>query len=40
MLWHHSKNWHVKDRKMTLIAQPLLEYRTCAYIEYWIMNQT
>jgi hypothetical protein len=37
-IWHRSKNWHVKDRKMALIAQPLLENRTGAYIEGWIMN--
>jgi hypothetical protein len=39
-LWHCSKNWHMKDGKIALIAQPLLEYRTGAYMECWIMNKT
>jgi hypothetical protein len=39
-LWHHSKNWHMKDGKIILIAQLLLDNRTCAYIEGWIMNLT
>jgi hypothetical protein len=33
MLWHRSKNWHMEDGKMALIAQPLLENRTGAYLE-------
>jgi hypothetical protein len=37
---HRSKNWHVKEWKITLITQPLLENKTGAYIEYWIMNKT
>jgi hypothetical protein len=32
-VWHHSKNWNKNNGKMVLIAQPLLENRTCAYIE-------
>jgi hypothetical protein len=28
----------MEDGKMVLIAQPLLESRTCAYIE-WIVNE-
>jgi hypothetical protein len=28
----------MKDAKMILIAQPLLESRTCAYIE-WLANE-
>jgi hypothetical protein len=32
-LWHRSKNWKMKDRKMVLMTQPLLESRTCAYLE-------
>jgi hypothetical protein len=39
-LWHRSKNCHTKDGKIALIAQPLLEYRTGAYIECWITNKT
>jgi hypothetical protein len=39
-LWHRSKNWHVKDGKMVLIAQPLLESRKGAYIECRVMNKT
>jgi hypothetical protein len=27
MIWHHSKNWHMKNGEMALIAQPLLENR-------------
>jgi hypothetical protein len=38
-LWHRSKNWKMKDRKMVLIAQPLLDYRLGAYIEDWIRNK-
>jgi hypothetical protein len=30
----------MKDEKMALVAQPLLENRTGAYIECWIMNKT
>jgi hypothetical protein len=30
----------MKDRKMALIAQPLLDYRTGAYIECWITTKT
>jgi hypothetical protein len=37
-IWRRSKNWHMKDDKMILIAQHLLENRTCTYIECWIMN--
>jgi hypothetical protein len=37
-VWHPSKNWHKNNGKMVLVAQPLLENRTCAYIECWIMN--
>ena len=33
MVWHRSKNWKIKDGKMVLMAQPLLESRTCAYLE-------
>ena len=33
-----SKNWKMKDGEMDLIAQPLLESRTCAYIE-WLANE-
>jgi hypothetical protein len=40
VLWHRSKNWHMKDGKMILISQPLLDNRTGAYIEGWIMNLT
>jgi hypothetical protein len=32
-LWHRSKNWHMKDGKMVLIVQPLLENRTGTYLE-------
>jgi hypothetical protein len=32
-LWHRSKNWHMKEEKMALIAQPLIENRTGAYLE-------
>jgi hypothetical protein len=32
-VWHRSKNWNIKDGKMVLIAQPLLENRTSAYIK-------
>jgi hypothetical protein len=37
-LWHCSKNWKMKDGKMVLMAQPLLESRIGAYIEGWLMN--
>jgi hypothetical protein len=30
----------VEDGKMALIAQPLLDYRIDAYIEYWITTKT
>jgi hypothetical protein len=30
-LWHRSKNWHMKDEKIILIVQPLLNNRTGAY---------
>jgi hypothetical protein len=30
----------MKDEKMALIAQLLLEYRTSAYKECWIINKT
>jgi hypothetical protein len=29
----------MKDGKMVLIAQPLLEYRLGAYIEGWVRNK-
>jgi hypothetical protein len=29
-IWHRSKNWKMKDEKMVLMAQPLLESRTGA----------
>ena len=34
MVLHRSKNKKMKDGKMVLIAQPLLESRTCAYLEW------
>ena len=36
-IWHRSKNWKMKDGEMVLIAQPLLESRTGAYLE-WLAN--
>jgi hypothetical protein len=30
----------MKDGKMAMIAQPLLDYRTGACIERWITNKT
>jgi hypothetical protein len=30
----------MEEEKMALIAQPLLDYRTGAYIECWIINKT
>jgi hypothetical protein len=30
----------MKDEKIALIAQPLLDYRTGAYIECWITTKT
>jgi hypothetical protein len=30
----------MKDEEMVLIAQPLLESRTCVYIECRVMNKT
>jgi hypothetical protein len=38
-LWHRSKNRQMKDEKMALIAQPLLDYGLGAYIEYWVTNK-
>jgi hypothetical protein len=32
MIWHRSKNWHMKGGEMVLIAQLLLKNRTGAYI--------
>jgi hypothetical protein len=29
----------LKDGEMVLIAQPLLDSRLVAYIEYWIINK-
>jgi hypothetical protein len=39
-LWHRSKKWQRKDEKIALIAQPLLDYRTGAYIECWVTTKT
>jgi hypothetical protein len=30
----------MKDEKIALSAQPLLDYRTCAHIECWITTKT
>jgi hypothetical protein len=30
----------MKDGKIALIAQPLLDYRTGAHIEFWITTKT
>ena len=38
MVLHRRKNWEMKDGEMVLIAQPLLESRTCAYLE-WLANE-
>ena len=38
MVQHRSKNWKMKDGEMVLIAQPLLESRTDAYLE-WLANE-
>ena len=38
MVQHRSKNWNMKDGKLVLIAQPLLESRTRAYLE-WLANE-
>jgi hypothetical protein len=38
-LWHHSKNWQLKDEEMVPFAQPLLDYSLGAYIEGWIRNE-
>ena len=35
---HRSKNWNMKDDKLVLIAQPLLEGSTGAYLE-WLANE-
>jgi hypothetical protein len=40
MFWHRSKKLQRKDGKMALVAQPLLDYRTCAYIECWTTTKT
>ena len=37
MVQHRSKKWKMKDGEMVLIAQPLLESRTGAYLE-WLAN--
>ena len=37
-IWHHSKNWKMKDGKMVLLAYNLLESSTGAYIE-WLVNK-
>ena len=37
-IYHHSKNWKMKDGEMDLFAQLLLESRTGAYIE-WLANE-
>jgi hypothetical protein len=39
MLWHRSKNWQLKGGEMVLVAQPLLDFRLGAYIDYWIINK-
>ena len=38
MVQHRIKNQKMKDGEMILIAQPLLESRTCAYLE-WLVNE-
>ena len=38
MVQHHSKNWNMEGGKMVLFAQPLLEGRTGAYLE-WLANK-
>ena len=38
MVWHRSKNCKIKDGKMVLMAQPLLESRIGAYLE-WLANE-
>ena len=38
MVLHRSKNWNMEDGKLVLIAQPLLESRPCAYLE-WLANE-
>ena len=38
MVLHRSKNWNMKDGKSVLIAQPLLESRIGAYLE-WLANE-
>ena len=38
MVQHCSMNQKMKDDEMVLIAQPLLESRTCAYLE-WLANE-
>ena len=38
MVQHRSENWKIKDGEMVLIAQPLLESRTSAYLE-WLANE-
>jgi hypothetical protein len=37
-LWHRNKNWKMKDGKMVLIVQLLLESRIWAYLE-WLVNE-
>ena len=38
MVYNCSKNWNMKDDIMVLIAQPLLEGRIGAYLE-WLANK-
>ena len=38
MVQHRSKNQKMKDGKLVLIVQPLLESRTSAYLE-WLVNE-
>jgi hypothetical protein len=38
MVWHRSKNWNIKGGEMSLIAQPLLESSTDAYLE-WLVKE-
>ena len=38
MVQHHNKNQKMKDGEMVMIAQPLLESRTGAYLE-WLANE-
>ena len=38
MVQYRNKNWNMKDGEMILIAQPFLESRTGAYLE-WLVNE-